>query len=111
MAQRDYHKILTILEEFRKLDPEMQLQMAATFTLVAMRPGITMKDMAEILGISQASCSRNVAALSKWHRLNKPGHDLVYSEEDPIERRRKIVKLTAKGKRVAETLSSLCTKK
>lgn len=107
---KDLVRILNIIEEFRKLDPELPSQMGATFVLVAARPGITMKDMAEILGISQASCSRNVAALSKWHRLNKPGHDLVEAMEDPIERRRKIVKLTPKGKRVAETLKTLLKK-
>lgn len=95
------------LEEFRKIDPEMPMQMAATFVLVALLPGITMKELAERLGISQASCSRNVAALSKVHRLNKPGHDLVYAEEDPAERRRKIVRLTSKGTRVEESLKSL----
>lgn len=81
--------------------------MAATFLLVAAREGITMKNLSEALGISQASCSRNIAALSKWHRLNKAGHDLVYTEEDPVERRRKIAFLTPKGKRVAEALRVL----
>jgi DNA-binding MarR family transcriptional regulator len=93
-----------MLEELRKVDSEMPLQMAATFMTVANEEGITMKLLGEKLGISQSSCSRNVAALSKFHRLNKPGHDLLYATEDPEERRRKIVKLTPKGKRVAESL-------
>ena len=102
-----FMKGLRFIEEFRKIDPEMPLQMAATFMVVAIRKGITMKELAETLGISQASCSRNVAALSKWHRLNREGHDLIYTEEDPIERRRKIAFLTPKGKRIAETLRAL----
>ena len=104
---KELNKILRVLEELRKIDPEMQLQMAATLILVANKQGITMKELSKTLGISQASCSRNVAALSKWHRLNKPGHDLVYASEDPAERRRKIVFLTSKGEQVAETLCSL----
>lgn len=102
--KKAYIKGLKMLEEFRKLDSDMPLQTAATFLSVANEEGITMKSLGERLGISQSSCSRNVAALSKHHRLNKPGHDLVYATEDPEERRRKIVKLTPKGKRVAETL-------
>lgn len=100
-------KLLMLLEELRKLDPEMQLQMAATLVLVAKKEGITMKEMSDRLGISQASCSRNVAALSRWHRLNRAGHDLVIATEDPAERRRKVVFLTPKGKRVMNSLLSL----
>jgi DNA-binding MarR family transcriptional regulator len=38
--------------------------------------------------------------LSKWHRLGKPGFDLVETVDDPRERRRKLVYLTSKGQRV-----------
>ena len=99
-----YIKFLNFIEEFRKFDPEMPIQTVAVFLKVANEDGITMKDLGESLGIPQSSCSRNVAALSKLNRLNKSGHDLVYAVEDPVERRRKIVKLTPKGKRVAESL-------
>lgn len=103
-------KGLLMLEEFRKLDPEMPLQTAATFLTIALEEGITMKRLGEKLGISQSSCSRNVAVLSKHHRLNKPGHDLVYAAEDPVERRRKIVCLTAKGKRILESIVNILEK-
>lgn len=88
---------LSILGEFREIDPEIPIQTAAMLLVVAMTPGVTMKELGERLGISQASCSRNVAALSKVHRLDKPGYDLVYAVEDPAERRRKIVRLTPQG--------------
>lgn len=104
MDKQTLAKGLRFVEEFRKIDPEMQLQTVATFMSVAVQPGITMKELADRLGISQASCSRNVAALSKWHRMSRPGHDLVEAVEDPAERRRKIVHLTPKGKRIAQTI-------
>ena len=50
---------------------------------------------------------RNVAALSKWHSFGKAGHDLVQAEEDPRERRRKIITLTDKGRELAAQLSDL----
>lgn len=100
-------KSLQIIEEFRKIDPEMRLQMVATFMTVANEEGITMKELGARLGISQSSCSRNVAALAQQHWLNKPGHDLLIATEDPDERRRKILKLTAKGRRVAEAISKI----
>lgn len=100
-------KAALLLKELRKLDDDMPIQQAAVFIRVAMMPGITMKQLAEMEGISQSSCSRNVAALSKWHRLNREGLDLVRAMEDPAERRRKIVKLTPKGQRVVETVKRL----
>ncbi|HIB3356465.1 TPA: winged helix-turn-helix transcriptional regulator [Pseudomonas aeruginosa] len=99
-----------VLKRFRDFDQEMQMQTAQTFIAVAMQPGITMKELSEKVGISQASCSRNVSALSRVHRLNKPGMDLVVAAEDPMERRRKVVKLTPKGQRLAETLSQVIAK-
>jgi len=96
---------LSILEGFREIDPEIPIQTAAMLLLVAINPGITMKEMGERLEISQASCSRNVAALSRKHRLEKPGYNLVRAVEDPAERRRKIVKLTPRGREVIAKLS------
>ncbi len=102
-----YVKSWKLLEEFRKFDADMPIQTAAMFLVVAANEGITMKALGEELGISQSSCSRNVAALSKQHRLNKPGLDLVYAEEDPVERRRKIVKLTPQGRRLAQAIRGI----
>jgi DNA-binding MarR family transcriptional regulator len=100
-----------VIKRFRDFDQEMQMQTAQTFIAVAMQPGITMKELSEKVGISQASCSRNVSALSRVHRLNKPGMDLVVAAEDPMERRRKVVKLTPKGQRLAESLTQLIEEK
>jgi len=37
--------------------------------------------------------------------------DLVVAAEDPMERRRKVVKLTPKGQRLAESLTQLIEEK
>lgn len=93
---------LDLLRE--RLDPNMPVQMAAVFLVVARWPGITMTDLAGVVGMSQASCSRNVAALSRQHRLGKSGHDVLEATEDPAERRRKIVRLTPKGETIVSAL-------
>lgn len=91
-------------EVVRTLDPEMPTQMVQTFLAVAIQPGLTMAELGDQVGLSQSSVSRNVAALGKFHRYGKAGHDVVSAEEDPVERRRKIVKLTPKGKRLADQI-------
>lgn len=88
----------------KKGSSEVPLSQLQCFVEIAKSPGLTMKDLGSRMGISQSSSSRTVAALSAWHRLNKPGMNLVVTNEDPVERRRKVINLTAKGKRVAAKL-------
>jgi DNA-binding MarR family transcriptional regulator len=95
------------VEEFRKLDSEMQAQTMLAFLYIANRSPVTVKDVGEFLGVTSASASRNVAVLGKWSRHNKPGHDLVYSYENPARRIEKFIELTPKGKRVAQTIEEL----
>ncbi len=90
-------RVIRALEAFRRLDPDMPIQYALSFLTIARNEGMSMGDLAQKLGIAQSSASRNIAALSRWHSFNKPGHDLVEAHEDPRERRRKLVRLTARG--------------
>lgn len=99
--------LMNLVEELRKLDPEMQLQTVQVLLAVAHAgdAGVPMTNLADNLGISQASASRNVAALgNKLNRHKQPGLGLLESKEDPADYRRKIVKVTAKGNRMIERL-------
>ena len=98
--------LLRQIELFRTLDPEIQAQGLSTFLTIAKNDPspISMRDLAESVGIAQSSCSRNVASLGKIHRHGRPGHQLVESYEDPMDRRIKLVKLTQKGRRFAQML-------
>jgi DNA-binding MarR family transcriptional regulator len=102
--KNEFQTHLNTLEIFREIDPEFPIQMAVVFLCVAENEGINMTELYQKARISQSSISRNVAALSKWHRLNKEGHDLIFAKEDPRERRRKIVFLTQKGKLLSKVL-------
>ena len=67
--------------------------------------GRSMQELAQRADLAQSSISRNVAALGKWHRLQKPGLNLVETFEDPRDRRRKPVYLTAKGRNVIHKIT------
>ena len=107
----EIHRLIAVIEITRAEDPVMPIQMLQTFLAVARQPGITMYQLGEILKTSQASCSRNVAALSKWHKFGEPGLDLVEGVEDPVERRRKIIFLTPKGRALVQEILSAMTGK
>lgn len=97
---REISGLLRAIDAIRTDSNDMPAQQVMCLLTIALRPGITMEDLGQEVGITQSSCSRNVAALSKWHRLGKPGADYVEAIEDPRERRRKIMYLTPKGKQV-----------
>lgn len=99
--------VVHVLEAFRKLDPDLPIQYALSFMTIARNEGISIGELAERLGIAQSSASRNVAALSRWHSFGKAGLDLVQAQEDPRERRRKIVTLTDTGRAFLEELRDI----
>lgn len=107
MTTRPLFQMFRAIEEMRKVDPEMQAHTINIFLTVCMRPSITMKELCTILGVSQATMSRNIAAMGKVHRLNRPGYDLLIATEDPVERRRKIVNLTPRGMRIKNALDEI----
>jgi DNA-binding MarR family transcriptional regulator len=78
--------------------------------LVAQEQGISQPDLAMIMGIPQATVSRNVLKLSEKFVQNakgdwrQTGYDLVETRPDPYETRRHAVYLTKKGKQVINAL-------
>ena len=104
--------LLKIIEEMRKFDSHMESQTIAVYFYVCQyggTDGVSMQTISKELGIAQSSVSRNCYKLGD--RIKKgPGIGLLQSFEDPMERRRKLVRLTPRGKRVHSTLSELVVK-
>jgi DNA-binding MarR family transcriptional regulator len=101
-------RLYRVLEVFRQIDPEMPAQTVATFILIAGKPGITVREVQDALGIASSSASRNVAALRKYPRRDgSPGPHLIDTEEDARDRRIKHLILTAAGRRLYQTIVSL----
>jgi DNA-binding MarR family transcriptional regulator len=100
-------KAASIIEEFRKLNPEMQAQQMAIFLAVVAKPESTITDLANVTGHSTGTVSRNVAALSQIHRKGMPGLDILVAKEDIMDRRNKRISLTPKGVRVMSALEAL----
>jgi DNA-binding MarR family transcriptional regulator len=100
-------KVASFIEEFRKLNAEMQAQQMAIFLAAAAKPESTITDLANVTGHSTGSVSRNVAALSKTHRKGMPGLDILVAVEDIMDRRNKRITLTPKGQRVMAALEAL----
>ncbi|TGQ31847.1 helix-turn-helix domain-containing protein [Mesorhizobium sp. M00.F.Ca.ET.216.01.1.1] len=106
-ASNTSKKFIAFIDQFAKLDQEMQIQQIAVFLLVMGKPGITMKELARETGLASSSVSRNVAAMSNLVVKGKLGHGLIDAYEDPEDRRSKLCRPTAKGTKVFNILSQI----
>ena len=101
--------LLTIIEEIRKFDSHMESQTIAVFFYVCLYggvDGVSMQTISQKLDIAQSSVSRNCYKLGDRTR-DGIGIGLLQSFKDPEEGRRKLVRLTAKGRRIFKTLTDL----
>lgn len=93
------------LQQARLLDPEMPTQTLEAFLhIAASSEDMNFRDLAELLGMSAPTATRNVAVLAERRGAGKKGLGLVDTYEDAIDRRIKRVTLTAKGRRFLESL-------
>jgi len=102
--KRELRSIFNLITAFRRLEPDMPMTQAICFVWVALNEGRTQVELRQALDMPSATSSRNLAALSKVHRLGKPGLDLIEWVENPEDRRAKMLYLTKRGKHVAATL-------
>ena len=93
-----YSNAQRFIRLLREQQSDMPMQMTDVLLVIARRPGLTMAELSEEVDLAQSSCSRNVATLSEYHRLGKPGLGLVEAIIDPREPRRRAIFLTQKGK-------------
>lgn len=95
--RRAIRRLLAVIDEFRRLDPDMQMPMAATFLLVAQRDGISRTEVMQELEVAGSTATRNLVALTDRGRLGQKGFGLVSQKVNPDERRWRMHSLTPKG--------------
>jgi DNA-binding MarR family transcriptional regulator len=88
-------------------NPEIQAQQILTLLHVGQVGELPMADLAELTGVSQSSVSRNVAKLGRGATSRDVGAGLVEAYEDPDERRRKLVKVTSRGRELIKQLDAV----
>lgn len=96
MTLDDVNKLLT---KISAIEPEMPLQqIRCLFVVAESEEGMSLSDIAKKVGIGLATASRHIGALGKLNRHRQEGLLLIESFEDPMERRKKIIRLTSKGR-------------
>jgi DNA-binding MarR family transcriptional regulator len=97
-------RLLKVTERLQALDREIPAQVVACFFYIASHENCHKQALEEALNMTTASASRNTDWLSRTHRLNKPGLDLIIKETDPTNKRRQQLRLSAKGKRIIQSI-------
>ena len=105
-------KLIKVLDEFKKLDPEMQVPTMLAFLYPCANDSskpMTIKQIAQMAGMQQSSASRNVMAHTEINRAKKKGHDTLRTYENPMYRIEKNVELTQKGELLRDKIISILT--
>lgn len=89
------------LDEFRKLHETITAATIVYFLAAAARPGVTGRELAALLDMPKASTSRNYAILAD---NVTGGLGLLTQKENPHDRREKHIELTARGRRVMQSI-------
>lgn len=108
---------LRAIEEFRKLNKDMQAGQMALFLQIALNPDLLVNEYADRVGMNTGgTITRNVEALMHMKRVKDPvtkktelveGAGWVEKYQDLHDQRQFRLKLTQKGKRVFSSLVDL----
>lgn len=100
-AQRETVKsMFNALKPFRKVRETIPLQYVITFLIVAAEENQNVSTYATRAGISQSLMTRHLSDLGSVNRYHEEGFGLVEAYEDLMDRRNRLIRLTAKGKSV-----------
>jgi DNA-binding MarR family transcriptional regulator len=83
---------------------EIPASQVLTFLCVAFRGEVPIADLATETGVVLSSASRNVAKLGPGPNPKDPGLGLLKAQEDPWNRKRKLISLTAHGQELAAAI-------
>jgi DNA-binding MarR family transcriptional regulator len=96
--------LLAILREFQIIDGEFPIQYAICLLEISREEGRSLTYLSEKTGMPLSTVSRIIGALSEHRQKGQP-FGLVEVQTSKIERRRKELCLTAKGKAIVERLN------
>jgi DNA-binding MarR family transcriptional regulator len=102
---KEIFKHLRVVDAFRSIDQDMPIGQVAFFLHASREEGSSLRDVAQMANCKMATASRYLSTLSVRGRKTDNGLDLLFYEENPVDRRQKLIYLSDKGKKLLETLA------
>lgn len=105
-ASKEIRTLITALEQFKEIDPDITLPSILAFLYYAENDGEQGNQFAmeQWLDMSTATASRATSHWLKWKRPRVEGHDMLESIPDPEDRRYKMITLNDRGRWFVEKL-------
>jgi hypothetical protein len=97
--------ILKAIGLFQTIDRHITLESVKAFLVVAMKENLSSNEYARMANTGSAQMSYRLGVLGELKSNLQPGHGLVESRPDPLDRRLTLVRLTDKGKALAGQLA------
>jgi DNA-binding MarR family transcriptional regulator len=102
MSKVELNSIITALRRFNQFDPKMQVSTILTFLECAKaerrNEDISVQDIERLVGLKSGTASRNVYYWADGHKDMTGGHQMITVTMNSEDRRRRDLRLTAKGK-------------
>lgn len=98
--------LLELLRQLQKVDQEFPLQYALCLAEISLDEGCSLTTLAERAGLTLSTVSRIVGALSDYRQNGQP-YGLVEIRISPVERRRKELYLSARGRTLIQKLGKV----
>ena len=99
--------LLQQLEIVREIDPDLTATTLYVFAALVSRGGeMRQSDLREVTGLTHSALSRHLSLMDEWSWLKKPGLGWLETRPDLMDRRARIVKLTARGKALARRMNA-----
>ena len=102
---RSIDKTIKLLRTFQTIDKDMSVSCALTILLAAKHT--RQKDLEQMLGLSNAAASRNVAYWSKRYKPEVAGKDFIESHLDPMDHRLRLISLKPQAHVLLDTLTQI----
>ena len=102
-------KALQIMGLFRELNQDMPIGEVVSFLTIATKEtqnggGLTVTELGVQGGFSLASASRYMRSLSSKNRQGGEGHGVVTDLRDPMDDRRKVLRISPKGQEIVASI-------
>lgn len=102
-------RLVKIIEEFRKVNPDITANQMLVLLRIGERPGVTQKELADLTNMKDGTISRICALMSNRGHQQREGLDVIAIKDVPTDYRAKGQYLVKDGKKMFASVKRLMT--